>query len=94
MKIFLLKKQKKSYQKLKKNKTLKETGGNVMPDYIYEYECPKCGNFEAIQNMTDKQYKEVKKMIDKQLETCPKCGNPCKCLIRKHNFDRLVWRMW
>jgi putative FmdB family regulatory protein len=42
---------------------------------IYEYECPKCGKFEEIQKMTDKQ-----------LETCPKCGNPCKRLISKTDF--------
>jgi predicted nucleic acid-binding Zn ribbon protein len=61
---------------------------------VYEYECSKCGKFEAIDHMTDEQYKEVKKMMDKQLETCPKCGNPCKCLISNNGFDRLGRWMW
>jgi putative FmdB family regulatory protein len=36
----------------------------------YEYECPKCGHFDYIQNMTDDP-----------LAVCPTCGSKVKRMI-------------
>lgn len=36
----------------------------------YDYECAKCGRFEAFQKMSDRQF-----------ETCPTCGGSVKRLI-------------
>ncbi len=42
---------------------------------IYEYECEKCGRFEAIQ-----------KMSDPVLEKCEACGKPVQKLVSQSSF--------
>lgn len=39
----------------------------------YDYRCPKCGRFEALQKITAPP-----------LETCPNCGSPVERLISKN----------
>jgi len=43
---------------------------------IYEYHCSKCGNFEAMQ-----------KMSDKPLSTCPTCRRKVTKLISSSSFQ-------
>lgn len=39
----------------------------------YEYRCPKCGDFEAVQRITEEP-----------LKTCPTCGSQVKKLISRN----------
>ena len=43
---------------------------------IYEYQCPKCGTFEATQRITEKQ-----------LAKCPTCKSKVKKLISNTSFQ-------
>ena len=45
-----------------------EPGGQRVP--LYEYQCPKCGNFD-----------KIRKFSDPPLKKCPTCGSPVAKLL-------------